>query len=85
MAQRKTVRTKPKARGPEAAEKSARGVGTSRLAALERERDALRAELEAARQRIAALEAQRNQAVDRIDWVIDSLQHVIEAAPSAQP
>lgn len=48
------------------------------LKSLEREREELRAELSAAQQRIATLEAQRRQAIDRIDWVIDSLQHVID-------
>lgn len=84
MAQRKTGKPKRKGRAPEAAEKPPRDADSPRLATLERERDDLRAELEAARRRIASLEGQRRQAVDRIDWVIDSLQHAIEA-PSAQP
>ena len=85
MAQRKTGKPKRKGRAPEAAEAAApRDVDPARVTSLERERDELRAELKAARERITSLEAQRRQAVDRIDWVIDSLQHVIEA-PSAQP
>ena len=44
-----------------------------RIRALEAERDRLAAELKAARERIAALEAAREQVLNRIDWVIDSL------------
>ncbi len=49
-----------------------------RLKALERERDDLRAELEQARARIAALEESRRQVASRIDWVIDSLHGLID-------
>ena len=84
MAQNKTGKPRRAAgRGARAAEKEkAPGRGrTPRPTSLERERDELRAELEAARQRITALEAQRKQAIDRIDWVIDSLQHMVEGGP----
>lgn len=66
---------------------SARSVGTaadaaSRLEArahsAERERDALKAELEAARGRIAELERNRDLVANRIDWVIDSLHNLLE-------
>jgi chromosome segregation ATPase len=46
--------------------------------ALERERDDLKASLEAARGRITALEESRNQIANRIDWVIESLQGLVE-------
>jgi chromosome segregation ATPase len=49
-----------------------------RMAELKRERDALAQELTAARQLITALEAARTQAVNRIDWVLDSLQSLTE-------
>jgi hypothetical protein len=62
-------------------EKAPGRARTSRPTPLEHERDELRAELDAARQRITALEAQRSQAIDRIDWVIDSLQHMVESGP----
>jgi hypothetical protein len=45
---------------------------------LERERDALKSELEAARARIASLEESRRQAANRIDWVIDALHGLID-------
>ena len=45
----------------------------ARIRTLETERDRLQAELAAANKRIAALEVARDQVLDRIDWVIDSL------------
>ena len=45
----------------------------TRIRTLEAERDSLTAELEAAKSRIAALEQAREQVLNRIDWVIDSL------------
>lgn len=50
----------------------------ARARTLERERDGLRAELEAARARIAALEEARAEVVNRIDWVIDSLHNLVD-------
>jgi hypothetical protein len=83
MAQNKGKPRRAAGRGARAAEKEkAPGRGrTPRPTSLERERDELRTELEAARQRITALEAQRRQAIDRIDWVIDSLQQMVESGP----
>ena len=46
---------------------------------LEAECERLKSELEAAEARIAALEAQRKQLLDRLDWAIDSLQSLREA------
>lgn len=48
------------------------------VASLKRERDALAAELAAAKTEIATLDAARKSAVDRIDWVIDSLNTVLQ-------
>lgn len=45
---------------------------------LESERDRLLAELEKAESRIRALEEGRDQVLNRIDWVIDSLRSLIE-------
>jgi Tfp pilus assembly protein FimV len=50
----------------------------ARIHALEAERDRLQAELKAAQTRIADLERTREQVVNRIDWVIDSLHSLIE-------
>ena len=51
---------------------------TNRLADLEAECRRLAAELEAARARIGELEHARDQALDRIAWVVDSLQDMLE-------
>jgi hypothetical protein len=50
-----------------------------RLDTLERERDRLKGELAEALARIVRLEAARDQAVNRIDWAIDSLHNVLES------
>lgn len=50
----------------------------ARMAELKRERDALALELAAAHLQITALEAARTQAINRIDWVLDSLQSLTE-------
>lgn len=47
--------------------------------ALKRERDELRDELMAAKQRIAELQAINEDAVNRIDWVLDSLHSLLES------
>ncbi len=52
--------------------------GAARVKALEQERDRLKAELETARQRIAALEESRSAVASRIDWVIESLNGVVD-------
>lgn len=82
MAQRepgKQKRSRPAAAKPAV---SAAGDAVARLEtralAAERERDALKAELEMARGRIAELERSRGQMADRIDWVIDSLHNLLE-------
>lgn len=49
------------------------------LQLLSEQNEALRHELEQATQRIAHLEEVNKKVVDRIDWVIDSLQSVLEA------
>jgi chromosome segregation ATPase len=59
--------------------KSAKGAavsaaGRDRTGELEAECGRLRAELETAAKRIASLEAQQRQLLDRIDWAIDSLR-----------
>jgi predicted nucleic acid-binding Zn-ribbon protein len=50
----------------------------ARIKALEQERDHLKAELETARQRIAALEESRTAVASRIDWVIESLSGAVD-------
>ncbi len=48
------------------------------VAALSRRIAELERDLSAARGRVSELEALREQALNRIDWAIDSLQNVIE-------
>ena len=63
-----------------AAPKSAKKPsGTQKLAALESERDQLKAKLDEALARIAQLEKARDEALGRIDWAIDSLHNVLES------
>ena len=50
----------------------------ARVAKLESERDRLLADLEKAESRIRALEEGRDQVLNRIDWVIDSLRSLID-------
>jgi len=49
-----------------------------RLAALERERDALRADLEREQARVRKLEEMHAVARDRISWALDSLRSILE-------
>jgi hypothetical protein len=46
--------------------------------ALRKERDQVAKDLKAAKARIATLEDAQTQAINRIDWVIDSLHNVSE-------
>ena len=50
-----------------------------RVEALERERDQLRAKLAAAEAAISKLQQARDEAVNRIDWAIDSLHNLLES------
>jgi predicted nucleic acid-binding Zn-ribbon protein len=49
-----------------------------RIKTLEAERDRLKSELVEAEERIGRLEESRTEAVNRIDWVLDSLHNVLE-------
>ena len=51
----------------------------AQLATLKQERDQLAADLQAAKARIATLEAAREEVLNRIEWVIDSLHTVRDA------
>ena len=58
--------------------KPATAASRDRVAELQAECAELRAELEVAATRLAALETQRKQLLDRIDWAIDSLHSLID-------
>ena len=57
-------------------ERNGRWRGSRRL---ERERDQLKAQLAEAQATIAKLEQARDEAVNRIDWAINSLHNVLES------
>jgi hypothetical protein len=71
-------KAKPKAKGPAAA-KSSPATKRSPTARLEAANAALIKQLAAAEARIAALEQQRDDALNRIEWVIDSLNSLAES------
>jgi len=84
MAQRVTQKGKrqapsPRQRGGRAAPGDPKRNGQGRLEAAERERDELKAKLTEAQAMIAKLEQARDEAVNRIDWAIDSLHNVLES------
>jgi predicted RNase H-like nuclease (RuvC/YqgF family) len=59
--------------------KATRGLGSAdKVAALERERDGLRLELERSEARIEALEKAQAQVRDRLAWALDSLQNIMQ-------
>jgi hypothetical protein len=74
--------SKATARRPKQAAEKTQPLDASSLLArvirLESERDRLQAELATATSRIQALEESREQVVNRIDWVIDSLRNLID-------
>jgi hypothetical protein len=76
---RKSKRSSPRRAGerPVAGFDSADRQG-QRIKSLERECERLKSQLAEANERIAALEQRRAEAVNRIDWVIDSLHNVLE-------
>lgn len=82
MATRETPKKAKRAAPRKAAAKSDLSSAVERLeakiTALQSERDTLNSELKEARARIAELEAANKDAVNRIDWVIDSLHNILE-------
>lgn len=60
--------------------KGGKAVGTlaERLAAVERERNALQEELERYRSRVRSLEETQAKVRDRIAWALDSLHNILE-------
>lgn len=79
----KASATKPPAKTAAASKSASVGKGaskkraTARNSAMPDQVARLEAELAAARKRIAELESMHDDAVNRIDWVIDSLQTLI--------
>jgi uncharacterized coiled-coil DUF342 family protein len=80
-AARKSKRPASRRSTEAAANGTTEGAGrqTQRIKALERERDKLKNQLKEAEERIKRLEESRTEAVNRIDWVIDSLHNVLDS------
>ena len=85
MARRRAIKANSKSvsastRAPRAKAKAgpAGGALADRLAALERERDALKDELERSKSRLRLLEETQLQVRDRIAWALDSLRSILE-------
>lgn len=82
MARQMQQKTKRAGKSAKPSAKAALAGAVDRLEAqarvLENERDALKAQLAAAQERITELEQAHEQAVNRIDWVIDSLHKVVD-------
>ena len=68
------------ARAPRVKAKDGPAVGTlgERLAAVERERNALKEELERAQSRLHQLEETQARVRDRIAWALNSLHNILE-------
>jgi hypothetical protein len=74
----RTPRARRDAARPSELPNASGGAASEVIARLERERDALKVELATAEARIAALESQRTELLNRIDWAIDSLHSLVE-------
>lgn len=84
MAERDTRKGKrqaapPRPKGRHGAPAEAKPNASARFEALQRERDQLKAQLADAQALITKLEQARDEAVNRIDWAIDSLHNVLES------
>ena len=82
MAQRKAKTAKRPVKRPSRTTKApseAKLKLETRIKSLEKECDRLKAQLEVAGERITSLEQGRDEVVNRIDWVIDSLHNTIES------
>jgi predicted nucleic acid-binding Zn-ribbon protein len=78
MAQRKAERARTAVRRAPARKAERRAAEQETLASVRAERDRLRMELEAARARIAGLEQRQREVLNRIDWIVDSLNSLME-------
>ena len=74
----KTVSAAARALRTKAKDGKAVGTLAERLAALERERNALQEELERSQSRVRLLEETHAKVRDRIAWALDSLHNILE-------
>jgi hypothetical protein len=81
MAQRKQQKAvkPPTGSTPAASTKAAQAGGRGAREATPTDRDQLVTELKVAKARIAELEQQREDLLNRIDWVIDSLNSLLDS------
>lgn len=77
--QKSKRRAAPMHRSARAAPPGGRRGGGGQVEALEKERDQLKAQLVAAQAQIVKLEEARDEAVERIDWALDSLHNLLES------
>ena len=80
-AQKARTKTTPAREGVQRGKTKSADAGEpvkNRLAALERERDALRADLQRAEARVRNLEKTQAQVRDRIAWALDSLHSILD-------
>lgn len=74
-----TQKTKPAVKRGAAAQKPTSGSAKTTAARLAAENVALKERLAAAEQQVAVLERQRDEALNRISWVIDSINSLAES------
>ena len=79
VARKKRQAAPPSQRGGRSVRADAKSSAAGRFEALERERDQLKAKLADAEALIGKLKQARDEAVNRIDWAIDSLHNVLES------
>ena len=74
----KTVSAAARALRTKAKDGKAVGTLAERLAVLERERDALKGELEQSKSRVRLLEETHAKVRDRLAWALDSLHNLLD-------
>ena len=79
VSRKKRQAAPPSQRGGRSVRAEAKSSATGRLEALERERDQLKVKLADAEALVAKLQQARDDAVNRIDWAIDSLHNLLES------
>ncbi len=78
VAQKSKRRAVPQRQAARAAPAEGKRPAGGQVVALEKERDQLKAQLSAAQTQITKLEQARDEAVERIDWALDSLHSLLE-------